>query len=298
MIGILGATGYTGLSIGREIARRATEPLVLLARSPDVLRGLIWPDHVSIRSLDGFRADQFDLVVNAIGAGAPRKVAALGTEILHISRYWDERVLDTMASRTQYVFLSSGAVYGTTLSAPVTQDSELSIPVNRLEAFPAYVLAKLNAEKAHRTLPDISILDVRIFAYADISVPLSGGFFLSDLVRSIMYKETFSTSSEPLVRDYVGTVELLSMIDCWRAAGAPNRALDIYSLAPVEKANLLDVAKARYGLNIEIIEMPVGGRQVYTSSFFGAKDIGYAPQRSSMDIMLSILDEAAKGQHR
>jgi nucleoside-diphosphate-sugar epimerase len=297
VIAILGATGYIGRSLAREISSSAAEPLVLFARRPDALADAAWPGHVSIQPLDRFRAGEFDIVVNAIGAGAPSKVAALGPDILGLTRIWDERVLETMGAETGYVFLSSGAVYGSGFDRPVDEDSELSIPVNRLESVSAYGLAKLYAEAGHRIRADLAILDVRVFGYADISVPLASRFFLADLVRSVARRETLITSPDPMVRDYVGARELRALIDCWRAAKRPNAALDVYSRAPVDKQALLDLAASRYGLKIRMAETaqsPTGAKPVFASSFRAAADIGYAPQRSSFDIVAEVLDEAAR----
>jgi len=60
VIAILGATGYIGRSLAREISSSAAEPLVLFARRPDALADAAWPAHVSIQPLDRFRAGEFD----------------------------------------------------------------------------------------------------------------------------------------------------------------------------------------------------------------------------------------------
>jgi len=157
-------------------------------------------------------------------------------------------------------------------------------------------LAELYAEAGHRMRADLAILDVRVFGYADISVPLASRFFLADLVRSVARRETLTTSPDPMVRDYVGARELRALIDCWRAAKRPNAALDVYSRAPVDKQALLDLAASRYGLKVRMAETaqsPTGAKPVFCSSFRAAADIGYAPARSSLDIVAGVLDEAA-----
>ncbi|KRR28687.1 NAD-dependent epimerase/dehydratase family protein, partial [Bradyrhizobium retamae] len=296
MIAILGATGYVGSSLARVLASRSHEPLALFARRPSALRANLWPDNVSIRALGAFQASEFELVINAIGAGTPTRVAELGGEILNITRTWDEHVLSTMSAVTRYVFLSSGAVYGGDFSKAVDEDSQLSVPVNRLGSFPAYPLAKLEAEARHRLLPHRAILDVRIFGYADIAISLKSRFFLADLARSIAYNKVFVTSSDPMMRDYAGALELAAVIDCWRLAGAPNVAVDLYTQRPVSKHELLELAATCFGVQIQFArtaDCPTGSKAVYASNFRKAGSLGYRPWRHSLEIVLPVLEAAA-----
>ncbi|MGF6313333.1 nucleoside-diphosphate-sugar epimerase [Bradyrhizobium sp. i1.8.4] len=300
MIAILGATGYVGSSLARVLASRGHEPLALFTRRPIALGADFWPDNVSIRALGAFQASEFELVINAIGAGSPTRVAEFGGEILNITRTWDGHVLSTMSAGTRYVFLSSGAIYGGEFSEPVDEDSRVSVPVNRLGSVPAYTLAKLEAEARHRFLPQRAILDVRIFGYADIAIPLESRFFLSDLARSIACNEVFVTSPDPMMRDYAGALELAAVIDCWQLADAPNLAVDLYTQSPVSKHELLELAATRFGVQIQFArtaDSPTGSKAVFASSFRKAVSLGYRPWRHSLEIVLPVL-EAAAGRAR
>jgi nucleoside-diphosphate-sugar epimerase len=300
VIGILGATGYVGSSLARVLACRASETLVLFARRPEALLAEAWPTNVTIKAIADFSAKEFDLVINAIGAGAPARVAALKNEILDITRAWDEQVLGTMSGKTQYVFLSSGAIYGGGFSEPVDEASSLVIQVNRIESIPPYTLAKLQAEIRHRYLPEQAILDVRIFGYADSAIPLESNFFLADLVRCTTRNEVFVTSPDPMVRDYAGALELATLIDCWRTSGASNMAVDLYTARPVSKHELLAIAAERFGLKVRSVkttntptDSPTGAKAVFASNYRKAATLGYRPSRSSLEIVLPILETAA-----
>lgn len=300
MICILGATGYVGASLARVLATASTEPLVLAARRPHVLASKRWPTHVSIESISEFSAAGFDLVINAIGAGAPARVAALSNEILEITQTWDNRVLTTMSDTTRYVFLSSGAIYGGRFFEPVDERSEIVLPVNRLEFLPPYMLAKLQVEIRHRNLPGRPILDLRIFGYADITIPLDSNFFLAELARCVARGEPFATSPDPMVRDYAGALELADLINCWRIAGAPNMAADLYTEKPVSKHELLKVASSRFGLEVQYDrtkDAPTGAKAVFASNYRKAAILGYNPTRTSIDVVLSMLDAIAGPAH-
>src|SRR3954447_8015889 len=124
MKAILGATGTIGRSLARKWAADSTDTLVLFARRAETLAREAWPRHVSVRPIDDFNAGEFDLVLNAVGAGDPARISAMGQEVLEITQKWDDRVLSTMSAGTRYVFLSSGIVYGGNFERPADVDDE------------------------------------------------------------------------------------------------------------------------------------------------------------------------------
>ena len=276
MIAILGATGTIGLSLAYEFASDA-RGLSLFTRSPERLRSIAFGAEVAGYPLDQFSAANFELIINAIGAGDPRQVAAMGPTILDLTDRWDRRVLDTIARGAHYVFLSSGAVH-------------------RGDASP-YVEAKQTAEARHRSLPNVSILDLRVFGYADITLPRDGSFFLSDLARSVGARTPFKTSTADMVRDYVSRIELSSLIRCWEAKGASNIALDIYSKASVRKSEILEFAKARYGIAVQYFEEFTSASSSAAIDYVplnrAAATVGYNPERTSLEIVVAYLDEVS-----
>jgi nucleoside-diphosphate-sugar epimerase len=297
MIAILGATGTLGLSLAHEFA---ADPrgLVLFARHPDRLANEPFAASVGVCPLGEFKAADFDLVINAIGAGDPGRVAAIGAEILEITDRWDGRVLDTMDARTRYVFLSSGAVHGSDLSEPVGGDSRLSIPVNDRAVVPPYIMAKILAEARHRHLLNRSILDLRVFAYADATLPRDGHFFLCELARSIGSQLPFKTSATDMVRDYASRTEVAAMIRCWEAAGARNTPLDVYTRAPARKSDILRLAQERFGIEIDycadIAHSGTAEKPFYASLDRAAAALGYTPERTALEVVTDYLDGIAE----
>jgi nucleoside-diphosphate-sugar epimerase len=296
MIAILGATGTLGLSLAHEFA---ADPrgLVLFARHPDRLANQPFASPVGVCPLEEFKAADFDLVINAIGAGDPGRVAAIGASILDITDRWDGRVLDTMDARTRYVFLSSGVVYEPDHSASVGGDSRLSIPVNERAVVPPYTMAKILAEARHRHLSNRSILDLRVFAYADSALPRDGRFFLCELARSIGSQLPFKTSATDMVRDYASRTEVAALIRCWEAAGAGNTPLDVYTKAPARKSDILRLAHERYGIAIEYsaddAASCTGEKPFYASLNRAAAALGYNPQRTAHEVVTDYLDGVA-----
>jgi len=279
MIAILGATGTIGRSLAHAL-RADPRGLVLFARQPERLAVDAFGDSVDVRSLERFAASEFDLIINAIGAGDPARVAALGGDILDITRAWDERVLNAMAAGTRYVFLSSGVVHDASQRAGVSP----------------YVMAKREAEARHRRLPGCAILDVRVFGYADAALPRDGRFFLSELARSVGSRTPFVTTRADMVRDYAGRTELAQLISCWEAAGAANLALDLYTKAPAHKQDILRLARERFDINIvyrEAADSVANAGPVYASEDRSAARIGYEPERTALEVVGAFLEEVA-----
>jgi nucleoside-diphosphate-sugar epimerase len=294
MIAILGATGTIGLSLAHKLS---ADPrgLTLFARRPHRLVGERFASPVLIRSLGEFAAADFELVINAIGAGDPGRVASMGTEIIDITAFWDHRVLNTMNAHTRYVFLSSGAVSGVKLGRWDHQDPAL----NRTEstAAPPYVRAKLDAELRHRRSRERRILDLRVFGYADVTLPRQGRFFLCELAESVRTGVLFRTSSADMVRDYAGREELAALIDCWERGGADNNFLDLYAREPARKRDILQMAREQFGVKIQysadVVESTTGSSQIYASQNHSAAVLGYRPQRSSLEVVADYLSRVA-----
>lgn len=269
---ILGATGYIGESLARLWAREETGALSLFARRPEQLSG--FADRVDILPIEAFDAHDFDLVVSGIGAGDPAKVGALGDSILDITKLWDERVLNRLRPDAHYVFLSSGVVH-----AP--------------RPWPPYTQSKIDAEAEHRALTGVSVLDLRVFAYAETNIKLDGAFFLAELARSAIQGLPFRTTRADMARDYAGAPELKALITAWLEAGGPNCGLDLYTLGPVTKLELLEMAQEELGLSVDWIdsvqEAPTGQKPAYISQDHAAEALGYRPQRTAMQITRAML---------
>ena len=105
-------------------------------------------------------------------------------------------------------------------------------------------------QKRDRHLSNWSVLDLRVFAYADLTLPRDSRFFLCGLARSIGSRVPFKTSATDMVRDYAGRTEVAAMIRCWEAAGARNTPLDVYTRAPARKLDILRLAHERYGIEM------------------------------------------------
>jgi nucleoside-diphosphate-sugar epimerase len=294
-IAVLGATGYIGSSLTRTLLGRGLG-VTAHARNPQAVgtrRRLL---SAEVCALDDFDAARFGLIINCLGAGDPAQLADLGQSIVSLTDRWDEQILSTMGDGAQYVFLSSGAVYGE-LRAPATAESALAVALNADPPLTPYTVAKLRAELRHRAAPDQRVLDLRVFGYADPALDPMGSFLLSDLARAIQSDSRFATAPADIVRDYAGADELADLILAWVGAGGVNSAADLYTRAPLTKHQLIAECQERFGLKVDWVEpnrtSTTGSRLVYASAWRRAEAWGYAPSRTALDVAIDALQTFA-----
>jgi nucleoside-diphosphate-sugar epimerase len=302
-IAILGATSQIAKDLVLSFAAKCSHELRLFARRPEAVKE--WMSfnglnhHISARSFDDFGVDEhFDAVLNFVGVGNPAQAVAMGVSIFDATLKYDEMALNYLSHHPdcRYVFLSSGAAYGSNFEQPVDGNSRSVISINKLQPQDWYAVAKLHAECRHRSLPHLHIIDIRVFNYFSHTQDMSARFFITDLVRAIQSGETLMTSSDNIVRDYVGPDDFFNLVSLILAAPAINEVIDCYTQAPVDKMTLLASMKERFGLRYEVSNAPAGvnatGMKMnYFSSNRRAQIFGYSPSKSSLD---TVLDEVAR----
>jgi nucleoside-diphosphate-sugar epimerase len=284
--------------------------LVLYARRPEAIADWLSKSHsllggeCTVRNVNDFGSDRLDVVINSIGAGSPARVRALGASILRITEEWDNRVLDYLERFPDvlYVYLSSGAIYGTDFFAPGRSTSELRIRPNNLETEAYYGLAKLNAEVKHRGLQKLNIADIRVFGYFSQFIDLFGGFFLAELAQCVQSKKRFITTPNDMIRDYADPQHLGELIRCCMNRRSMNTAVDLYTKAPTGKFELLDAVSKSLGLVYEVRgsavpDAPTGSKPCYYSQYYAAEELGYAPRSTSQEIVLRELSVLAESRH-
>jgi nucleoside-diphosphate-sugar epimerase len=292
-IAILGASGHIGASLADELSKRSGLDLVLFSRRPSasLLTGPAAETRVSQRAVSDLDFSGCDIVINAIGLGAPDKIAAAGADILRLTFEWEDKIKAALrvAPECLYVFISSGAIYGRLDQKPASSDSVAEFSVNEAEIGSGYAKAKFVAEALHRSWRHNRILDVRIFGYASQFIDLRSTFFLSQIYRALLEDTVFVTGPQDMVRDYVGAKELLSLVESVARRAQVNDAVDVFSLAPVNKFSIID-AMQQFGLKCEVVddaERAIAPARVqYFTSFMRAREYGYRPQRSSLDIVV------------
>lgn len=299
-IAVLGATSQIAKDLILSFSTQEDHHLNLFARRPDCVKK--WLDNVGLAErylvdeFGGFGAQEFDVIINFVGVGNPAQTAAMGASIYDVTLQYDELALNYVRHHPEcrYVFLSSGAAYGSCFNSPVDAGTKGTIDINNLQPQDWYGVAKLFAECRHRAHPELPIIDIRVFNYFSRTQDMNARFLITDIVRAIRDNTVLQTSAEYMVRDFIGPSDFYQLIRAILTSPANNDVLDCYSKAPIDKPTLLAAMQDRFGLKYEISKTnasvnATGSKSHYFSLNDKAKNYGYHPALSSID---SILIEA------
>ncbi len=314
---ILGATGHIGKGLVRELAGNTDYHLGLFVRDHAAMASHMeivgaGAQNYDILELSDFGNSSNDIVINAIGAGDPARLAALGHGIFRLTEDFDNLILEHLERYPDVLYLnfSSGAVYGAGFSSPPTAETRFNVAVNDLPTSQHYGLAKLYAEAKHRAHGDLNIVDLRVFSYFSQFIDLSGRFFMADLVRCLIAEKVFVTNDLDFVRDFIVPADLALMIDCcvaaWKkSSGVPvNCGLDFYSKKPAGKFELIDQIRDIFPFEYQIEKTAdtltaTGAKSHYASEFKKAGAWGYAPCFTTTEGVISearrLLEKSSRG---
>jgi nucleoside-diphosphate-sugar epimerase len=298
-IAILGATSQIAKDLILSFSKKDNHNVVLFARRPVVVTDWLalvgLQDRYPVADFEFFNADEnFDAIINFVGSGNPAQTAAMGASIFDVTLKYDEMALDYLRHHPdcRYIFLSSGAAYGSSFDGTVDENSKAVVAINSLQPQDWYAISKLHAECRHRSLPHLPIIDIRVFNYFSHTQDMSARFFITDILRAIQSGETLITSSDNIVRDYIGPDNFHQLVSLILAAQPVNDVVDCYTKAPVDKMTLLSNMKDRFGLDYEVRDAPVGVNATgvkmnYFSKNRRAEKFGYLPSNNSLNNTIS-----------
>ena len=297
-IAILGATSQIAKDLVLSFSAQSNHELVLYARRPVVVKqwlaSVCLVGRYAVADFTAFSADEHvDALLNFVGVGNPAQAAAMGASIFDVTLKYDEMALDYVRQHPQcrYIFLSSGAAYGSSFDEPVDANTKAVIAINNLQPQDWYAVAKLYAECRHRSLPHLAIFDIRVFNYFSRTLDISARFLITDILRAIRDKVVLKTSPDYIVRDFVTPSDFYKLVISLLAAPATNAAIDCYTLAPIDKRTLLAAMQDKFGLQYEITAAnasvnATGCKPHYYSLNKRAADFGYEPALTSMEGIL------------
>jgi nucleoside-diphosphate-sugar epimerase len=299
-IAILGATSSIARDLIRLIILNASHQLYLFSRNQAGVSQWLSsiPPHDTNR-IDNQEYSQFlsgqdyDLVINFVGIGDPVRAANIGSSIFGVTHKYDELCLAYLQINPacRYIFISSGAAYGSIFDKPATAISRSTFPINEISKQDWYGVAKMYTEVCHRST-NFPIVDIRIFNYFSSTLSIDANFFISELIRAIKKKTLFLTSKEDIIRDYVGSVDFFHLINAILSAPPTNTVVDCYSAKPINKYLILKSFEEEFGLKYEFTVEPVGinatgNKSCYYSTNYSAKNLGYIPSKNSLDLLIS-----------
>lgn len=280
---------------------KGSDELILYARRvEDVkrwLRSVGFPGKCKVQNYESYGNLEHDVVINFVGVGDPARALAMGASIFNITNRYDEMVLNELKvnPKRRYIFMSSGAVYGSDFQEPANINTMAITNINSLQPQNYYSLAKLYTEGRHRSMTEYNIVDLRIFNYFSRTADIKSRFFITDLITAVKNNVIFKTSSEDMIRDYLHPKDLVQLITKVLKGPPSNIGLDCYTKNSISKSEILNLFESRYGLQVEIskeskILNSTGLKSNYFSVNFKAGDYGYKPEFSSYDGLVDSLD--------
>lgn len=305
-IAILGATSQIARDLILSLAADGVKDVSLFARRPgalaDWLAGVKLAGRYPVGEFSSFGTQDFEAVINFVGVGDPARAAALGNAIFDLTLQFDQLVLDYLQRRPhcRYLFMSSGAAYGTAFDRPADRDSRAVVTINNLPPQEWYGAAKLHAECRHRAHAEWPIVDVRIFNYFSRTQDVSARYMIMDIVRAIRDGALLQISPDNIMRDFLHPADFHALLRAVLCAPAENAAVDCYSRAPIDKRTLLSAMQSRFGLRYEFSGAATGQgatgiKPCYYSLNRRAADFGYQPTRTALE---TVLQEAEAILHR
>lgn len=308
-IAILGATSQIARDLVASFSAVPDKHLYLFARRPDEVTQWLISAGLSgcypVSNFSGFATQEFDAVINFVGVGNPAQAVAMGRSIFDVTLHFDEMVLEYLQNHPtcRYLFMSSGAVYGSSFGEPVTRATPAVVAINNLAPHEWYGVAKLHAECRHRTHPERVIFDIRIFNYFSHTQDISARFLITDILRAIREKTVLKTLPDYIVRDFLHPSDFSQLVRALLYAPATNTAVDCYTRAPIDKPSLLTAMQEKFGLRYEISEAPAsinatGSKPHYYSLNTRAADFGYQPALTSLEGVLLESGMILPGAHQ
>ena len=241
-----------------------------------------------------FNNKKYDVIINCIGVGNPKDIIQ-NKDILKITEYYDDKILDYMKNKKSIIYInfSSGAIFGQTIRSPISESSQASINVNKLNEGSYYAISKIYAEIKHRNLKNMNIVDLRIFSFFSRFINLQDEFLIADITNAIKSNKKFTTDKNEIIRDYIHPEDLFEIIQKCIKKEKINMALDISSKKPISKFSLLQHLAKKYELNYRISNKiktsPTGLKSKYYSKSKKIEDLGIFPKYTSLQTILTEL---------
>jgi nucleoside-diphosphate-sugar epimerase len=297
---IMGATSHIAKGLMDRFLQSGDDHLYLFARSADKINHFLDStgrpksgNFTICTDYQAFPSFSYDVIINCVGVGTRNNHNFDFTRYFSVTEEFDELAIGYLQNNNPealYISFSSGAVYGQGFSTPSEEGSVNSLRVNHINPEDYYGIARINAEAKHRAHRHLRIIDLRIFSYFSRYINLTDGYFITDVMQAILNKKLLVTDSTNIVRDYLHPEDLFEMVRKSTHAGKINQAIDVNSLRPVAKQEILDYFARDYGLKYERRDRSenasaTGTKCNYYSTCNRASPVGYIPRFSSMDTL-------------
>jgi len=304
-IAILGGTSQIARDLSVSFSKNAKHQLFLFGRNLASLNSFLKSFNIAKNSTllayDEINNHKYDVIINFVGVGDPARLKEMKSDIFKVTEDYDNLALEYIKNNTsaKYIFLSSGSVYGSNFFEPVTENTDARININSLDSSDWYSISKLYAEARHRSLNNLSIVDLRVFNYFSHTQDIAAKFFITEIVRAIKERSVLRTSPENIIRDFITPFDFHKIIQIIIDTGKLNTAFDCYTKAPISKFDLLSELEKKFEFKYLVDDSykslnASGAKLNYYSKSRALEKIGYFPRNSSLSGVIEEIDLALK----
>lgn len=310
-IAILGSSSHLAKAFIEQLHRTESvifDELQLFSRNPQKVQDWIQQAFGIVKpclDYNEFSTGNYDAIVNMVGISDSRTLHSMGSEILSLTRLYDQLAISYLEAYPQckYIFISSGAAYGDVFSAPVLEQTRAQHPIHSINPKDWYGLSKYLCELEHRSLTHLNITDLRVFGFFSNWFDPNSSFFMSQIAQALFQRKNFQTDSVDFWRDFCGPEDLTSCLLKILQKPSLNTSFDLYSLTPIRKLEILSLFKNRYGLdytitNLDRTQNDDDVKSYYYSLSHKAERIGYQPSRTSAQVLIQSMDALLKQANR
>ncbi len=251
-------------------------------------------DCVLTEGFTAFLSGTHDVIINCIGVGTQRNLRGDYTKYFTTTEQFDNLAINYLREKNPdaiYISLSSGLVYGRGHSKPVDEATATHFQINRMVPEDYYMIARINAETKHRAFQKLNIVDLRLFSYFSRFIDLCDGYFITDVINSILNRTELVTESSNIIRDFVHPSDLFALIQSIIDTQSINDAFDVYSAGRVTKNEILSHFSNHFGLKYALApnvadKSPTGFKHTYASEYRKVTTLGYQPKYTSIDTIV------------
>jgi nucleoside-diphosphate-sugar epimerase len=295
-VALFGSTGHIGKNLISYFLKDTNFKLFLFSRDTAKFKslGISLSETVSFNPYDDFEKNEYDVIINCMGISNPNELIKNQSPLFEIVEFYDNLILNYLKNHptTFYINLSSGAVFGRDFPFPVDDNSMSTFQINKIDKGETYSLSKIYSESKHRCLPDLNIVDLRLFGFFSRFIDTNSGFFISELIKAIKNNSEFITDKQDVMRDYVDPSDFYELIKNCIHQKKINDVFDVYSKKPISKFKILEEFSNKFELKFHITNFfesvsPTGLKFFYYSLSRKATKINYIPQFSSLESLLN-----------
>lgn len=289
---LLGGTSQIAKDLILQFSKKSEIELLIYSRDHLFMNKWleIYGENYKSLNIQEFNVSQkFDVLINCIGSSNQAENFLLSKNFFEVTQKYDLLSIECLKKNpgAKYIFLSSGVVFGNDFSEPVTNSTCAQVKINSTNDMSWYGISKLISECQHRSLADLSIIDLRIFSYFSHLQNIETKFLMAEVINSLKNNKKLLVSSHDITRDYITPTDFFGLVEKVIQNKSLNIAYDCYSSGPVNKFILLENLSLAYGLKYEVDEKfdKLDHKNLklnYYSLNKNAEQIGYQPQFSSL----------------